>query len=54
MAQQFDLRYEEVEGSPALVKKLIEGPWDADFVVTPPGEAMTFAMFVNTPAPAAA
>jgi len=54
MADRFGLRYEEVDGSPALIQKLIEGPWDEDFVVVPPGEPMTFAMFANRPAPDAA
>jgi hypothetical protein len=44
-AEQFGLRFETVEGSPALVQKLIHGPWDGDFVVVPPGETVTYAMF---------
>jgi hypothetical protein len=53
MADRFNLRYEEVDGSPALIQRLIQGPWDKDFVVAPPDKPMTFAMFANTP-PAAA
>lgn len=44
-ASKFGLRYEEIEGSPALVKKMIDGPWDEEFVVVPPGETITYAMF---------
>lgn len=45
MAERFGLRYEEIEGSPALVKKMIHGPWDEEFVVVPPGQTVTYAMF---------
>jgi hypothetical protein len=45
---QFNLRYEEIEGSPALVKKLIFGPWDDEFVVVPPGETITYEMFTKS------
>lgn len=44
-AEQFDLRFEEIDGSDALVKKLIFGPWDDDFVVTPPGQTISYADF---------
>ena len=46
VAEQFDLRYEEIEGSPALVKKMIFGPWDEEFVVIPPGRAVRYEDFV--------
>jgi hypothetical protein len=49
MAERFGLRYEAVDGSPALVKKMITGPWDQDFVVVPPGEAITYLMFASSP-----
>ena len=38
IAERFELRYEEIEGSNALVKQLLLGPWDDGFVVVPPGE----------------
>jgi hypothetical protein len=44
-AEKFGLRFETLDGSPALVQKLIGGPWDSDFVVVPPGETVTYAMF---------
>jgi hypothetical protein len=46
-AEKFHLRYEEIDGSPALVKKLIAGPWDGEFVVVPPGETITYQMFTR-------
>ena len=46
-SEKFDLRYEEIDGSPALVQKMIAGPWDAEFVVVPPGETITYEMFAR-------
>jgi hypothetical protein len=47
-AQRFGLRYEEIQGSTALLKKMVHGPWDDDFVVVPPGETITFLKFRET------
>jgi hypothetical protein len=47
MADRFDLRYEEVDGSPALVRKMIEGPWDGEYVVVPPGETLQYETFTQ-------
>ncbi|MBI5303908.1 MAG: DUF1638 domain-containing protein [Chloroflexi bacterium] len=44
-AEQFGLRFEEIEGSPALVKKMIFGPWDDEFVVVPPGQTILYEHF---------
>lgn len=49
-AEQFGLRYEEIKGSTALVKRMIDGPWDNDFVVVPPGRAIEFQDFFPTAA----
>jgi hypothetical protein len=46
-AERFGLRYEEIEGSESLVKKMIYGPWDEEFVVIPPGEIYKFNQFFN-------
>jgi hypothetical protein len=46
-SEKFALRYEEIDGSPALVKKMIAGPWDDEFVVVSPGETITYEMFVR-------
>jgi hypothetical protein len=45
MAKQFGLRYEELPGSTTLIKKMIYGPWDEDFVIVRPGETITYAGF---------
>jgi hypothetical protein len=44
-AVRFGLRFEEIEGSNALVKKMIEGKWDDDFVVVKPGETIRYHHF---------
>lgn len=45
IAARFGLRFEEIEGSDALVKKTILGPWDDEFVVIEPGEIFTLQQF---------
>lgn len=49
-AASFDLRFEEIEGSPALVQKMVNGPWDDEFVVVAPGETVQYTDFVQNPA----
>ena len=46
-AEAFGLRFEEIEGSSDLVKKIVSGPWDDEFVVVSPGETVTFQDFAN-------
>jgi hypothetical protein len=48
MADQFGLRYEEIAGSPALVKKLVFGPWDEEFVVVRPGQTVRYEDFTSS------
>jgi hypothetical protein len=50
MAEQFELRYEEIPGSTSLIEKMLNGPWDDDFVVARPGETITYAHFKTTAA----
>jgi hypothetical protein len=45
VADRFQLRYEEIEGADTLVRKLLLGPWDGDFVVAEPGQTITYADF---------
>ncbi len=47
VARLFELRYEEIEGSTALIRKMAQGPWDEEFVVVPPGEATRHEMFLD-------
>ena len=44
-AARFGLRYEEIPGSDALIRKMPQGPWDGDFVVASPGETITYESF---------
>jgi hypothetical protein len=44
-ANALDLHYEEITGSNRLVQKLLTGPWDDEFVVVPPGQAITYMDF---------
>jgi hypothetical protein len=48
MARQFGLHYEEIPGSTALIKKMIYGPWDDDFVIAHPGDTISYADFKTT------
>lgn len=47
VADFFDLALEEIPGSVRLLKKLLEGDWDGDFVVVEPGETVRFEMFLG-------
>jgi hypothetical protein len=44
-ATRFELRYEEIAGSNAMVKKLISGDWDDEFVVVQPGDTIRLQDF---------
>ena len=44
-AERFSLRYEEITGSNILIKKLLHGPWDNEFVIAHPGETITYLDF---------
>ena len=48
-AGKFNLRFEEIEGSPALVKKMIFGPWDNEFLVVEPGQTIQYMDFTTKP-----
>ena len=52
MASRYDLRFEEITGSPTLVAEMINGPWDGDFVVVPPGHAISYEDFYPSDSPA--
>lgn len=50
-AGEFGLRFEEIDGDDRLARKLAQGPWDAEFVVIPPGGLVTNDMFTRPGAP---
>lgn len=48
MAEQFGLAYVELPGSLDYIRRLVQGPWDNhDFVVNPPGTAITASPFLS-------
>ncbi len=44
-AEKFGLRYEEIKGTDCLIRKMIFGPWDDEFVVLEPGEEFRLEQF---------
>jgi hypothetical protein len=44
-AKELDLNYDEIEGTPRLLRQMANGPWDDDFVVTPPGQTIQLKDF---------
>lgn len=46
-AERFGLRYEEIDGTNEVVHKMLFGPWDAGFVVVPPGEEIQLRHFME-------
>jgi len=44
-AERFHLRYEEVPGSNVMVKKMLDGIWDDEFVVVEPGDTIRYEHF---------
>jgi hypothetical protein len=47
-ALQFGLRYEEIAGPDNLMRKMLMGPWDDDFVVVQPGQTVNYLHFRYT------
>jgi Protein of unknown function (DUF1638) len=45
VADYFNLTYEEIQGSTRLLERIIEGAWENEFVVIPPGQEVTYDMF---------
>jgi hypothetical protein len=46
MADKFGLQFEEIQGSTVLIRKLLYGPWDEDFVVVEPGGEFSMQAFM--------
>jgi hypothetical protein len=45
IAKRFNLRYEEIGGSDVIIRKMVYGPWDEDFLVVEPGHTISFLDF---------
>lgn len=48
LADRFGLRFEEIPGSTALVRQMLFGPWDGQFIVVPPGGVIRYEDFYPT------
>lgn len=46
-AAVFNLRFEEIRGTTAMMKRLIRGPWGDDFIVVPPGHPIDMLAFLD-------
>jgi hypothetical protein len=47
-AERFGLRFEEIPGSDALIKRMLNGHWGGDFVIARPGETIRYLDFKST------
>lgn len=41
-ADKMGMRHEQIDGSMRLLKKLLVGPWDEEFIILEPGQELTF------------
>jgi hypothetical protein len=48
IAEKFHLQYDEIKGSSRLLKKLLAGEWDDEFVVLEKGQVFTLDQFLPT------
>ena len=44
-ADKFGLTFEEIPGSDTLIRKMLFGPYDSDFILTLPGETISYIDF---------
>jgi hypothetical protein len=49
-ARRFNLYYQEIKGTPELLRKICNGPWDDEFVVAPSGHIIHLEDFGMVPA----
>ena len=49
-AKKLNLHYQEIKGTPELLGKICNGPWDDEFVVAPPGHIIHLEDFGMVPA----
>jgi hypothetical protein len=45
MAERFGLCYEEIQGSDVIIKMMLYGSWNDEFVIIPPGKTVSFFDF---------
>jgi len=46
MAEILELRYEEIPGSNRMLRMMLDGDWNSEFIVVEPGEEITLSMFL--------
>ena len=49
-AERLHLGYQDIRGSNQFIKKILNGPWDDEFIVAPPGHIISlddFEMCLN-------
>jgi hypothetical protein len=49
-ARKLNLRYQEIKGTPELLRKICNGSWGDEFVVAPPGQVIRLEDFGMVPA----
>lgn len=49
-ARKLNLSYQEIKGTPELLRKICNGPWGDEFVVAPPGHTIRLEDFGMAPA----
>jgi len=49
IASRYDLKFEEISGSPTLVAKMMNGPWDENFIVVPLANQLYTKIFTKVP-----
>lgn len=47
MADTLELNYEEIPGSNRMLRAMLDGAWDSEYVVVEPGEETTLSMFLQ-------
>jgi hypothetical protein len=46
MADTFELNYEEIPGSNRMLRAMLDGAWNSEYIVVEPGEETTLTMFL--------
>ncbi len=47
LAETLELDYEEIPGSNRMLRALLDGDWDSEYVIVEPGEEITLDMFLQ-------
>jgi hypothetical protein len=48
MAETFDLDYEEIQGSNRMLRMMLDGDWNSEYIVVEPGEETALSMFLRS------